>query len=206
MKNKLFILLALLSLYSCRNYESKEYITIENGAINDIIRQLINYDDMVKWNDFDTTNTKILLTSTLGTDIMNIDEPEDFDRYFNINRIKDSEMEYYKKLYSKMIKNHKKEREAFAPLTKGKLKERIFDYQFEYSNLQIELIPEYSELKENEYGFLYISRIIFNRCFDKGYLSYAFWCGEGCYWSGNIEIIKVNGKWEMSEEFSGRIA
>ena len=206
MKNKLFILLALLSLYSCRNYESKEYITIENGAINDIIRQLINYDDMVKWNDFDTTNTKILLTSTLGTDIMNIDEPEDFDRYFNVNRIKDSEMEYYKKLYSEMIKNHKKEREAFAPLTKGKLKERIFDYQLEYPNLQIELIPEYSELKENEYGFLYISRIIFNRCFDKGYLSYAFWCGEDCYWSGNIEIIKVNGKWEMSEEFSGRIA
>jgi len=206
MKNKLFILLALLSLYSCRNYESKEYITIENGAINDIIRQLINYDDMVKWNDFDTTNTKILLTSTLGTDIMNIDEPGDFDRYFNINRIKDSEMEYYKKLYSEMVKNHKKEREAFAPLTKGKLKERIFDYQFEYSNLQIELIPDCSELKENEYGFLYISRIIFNRCFDKGYLSYEFWCGEDCYWSGNIEIIKVNGKWEMSEEFSGSIA
>ena len=233
MINRIFILLAFFTLYSCRNYESKKYITIENDAINDIIRQLINYDYLIKMNDFDTTNIKILLTSSLGTDIVSINEPSRMEWVWtHVNGVKlpDTVIKAKEKRYEEAFKKYRRQESLFAPLQNGKLKKRIFDYQFEYSNLQVELIPECpdkfeelkqseyydtfsrwlyskcSELKENEYGFLYISRIIFNRCFDKGYLSYEFWCGEGCWWTGNIEIIKVNGKWEVSREFSGEIA
>ena len=232
MINKIFILLIFSSLYSCRNYDSKKYITHENEAIKDVIHYLISYDEMVKMNNLDTTYTKILLTSSLGTDLIGeIHEPEGFDRYFNVNLITDPEKEkYYKKLYDELCKKRKKMKKAYAPIVKGLLKKRILDYQFEYSNLQVELIPECpdkseelkqsgyyvsfspwlyskcSELKENEYGFLYISRIIFNRCFSKGYLAYEFWCGQGCGWTGGVEIVKINGKWEISEDFAMGIA
>ena len=230
MINKIFVLLVFSSLYSCRNYDSEKYITRENEAINDIIRQLIYYDEMVKMNNFDTTNTKILLTSSLGTEIYNMREPDGFIIAINGVRLPEPEIEERRKKYEENYKEYKKIQNLFAPLTKGKIKKRILDYKFEYSNLQVELIPECpdkseelkqseyydtfsswlysmcSELKENEYGFLYISRIIFNRCFDKGYLSFEFWCGQGCWWSGNIEIVKINGKWEISVEFAGGIA
>ena len=210
MVKRIFILIVFSSLYSCRNYDSEKYINHENEAINDIIVQLIKYDVMVEMNNFDTNHLKIFLISSLDTAIYNIYEPEEFERYYNVSKCTASEIEEYKKEYEEMCKKHKKEQKAFMPIKKGVLKKRILEYNFSYPNLQVELIPEcpekFEKLKQNEYGFLYISRIVFNRYFDKGYLAYSFFCGEGCYWSENIEIVKINGKWKISETFSGGIA
>ena len=210
MTNRLIVLFLVLStVYGCRNYDSERYINCENEAINDILRQLIDYDEMVKMNDFDTTRLTLLLISRLDTITYDIYEPDGYVISTNGVKLPDSEIKENKKDYEERLEKFKKEQRLFAPLKNGKFKQRILDYKFEYSNLQVELIPEFPnilELKQNEYGFLYISRIIFNRSIDKGFLSYSFLCGEGCYWAGNIEIIKINGKWEISEFFSGGIA
>ena len=207
---RIFILLVFSLLYSCRSYDSEKYISHENEAINDIIVQLIQYDKMVEMNYLDTNHLKIFLISSLDTAIYNIHVPREFERYYNVSKCTVSEIEEYKKIYEEMCKKHKKEQKAFMPIKKGVLKKRILEYKFSYPNLQVEIISEYpekfGELKQNEYGFLYISRIIFNKQFDKGYLSYDFWCGQGCWWSENIEIVKINGKWKISEAFSGGIA
>ena len=181
----------------------------ENEAINNVIHQLIKYDIIVELNQLDTNHLKIFLSSSLDTAIYPISEPVDFDRYFSVGNSTDAEIKAYKEQYDEYYKNRKKEQKEFAPFKKGKIKKRTLDYKFEYSNLQVKLIEypdKFEELKQNEYGFLYISRIVFNRHFDKGYLAYAFFCGEGCYWSENIEIVRVNGKWKISETFSGGIA
>ena len=207
MRNKILILFVFSLLCSCRNYESEKYIAKENEAINDIIPLLIKNDEIVKGNDFDTNNLKIFLISSLTAEIYNIYEPkarseEEIVLWYET----EEERTFYKERYKKF----EKEQKLFAPLINGVLKERILDYKFEYSNLKVELISDtiyfFTELKQNEYGRLAISRIIFNRSFDKGYLAYGFYCGEGCYWSNNIEIVKINGKWKISETFSGGIS
>ena len=209
MINRILILFVFSLLYSCRNYESEKYVTKENEAINDIIRQLIKYDVMVEINNLDTNQLKIFLISSLHTETFDIQEPQGFIVGVNGVGLSESEIEENRKIYEEKYKQFKKEQKLFTPLKNGVLKERKIDYKFEYSNLQVEFIErpdKFEELKQNEYGFLYISRIAFNRCFDKGYLTYSFFCGEGCYWSENIEIVKINGKWKISETFSGGIA
>jgi hypothetical protein len=37
-------------------------------------------------------------------------------------------------------------------------------------------------------------------------MSYSFYCGLGCAWNNNIEIVKINGSWEIAQNFSGGIA
>ena len=193
-KNKLFIALVFLSLCGCRNYESKEYIAIENEAINDIILQLIDYE-IIKTNHADTNHLKLFLFSSLDTMVYDIDESLLLESVYADDEVR------YERL--------KKELKKFAPFKEGKIKERTLDYKSEYSNMEVVLIP-YSlfgeEFRENELGYLWISRICFNRRFDKGYLQYGFFCGEGCLWKNNIEIVKMNGKWQISEYFSGGIA
>lgn len=209
MINKIFFLLVFLSFYSCRNYESEKYIINENKAINDIIPQLVNYDEMVKMNDLDTNHLVLFLISSLDTEIREIYEPRGFIISENGVKLPDAEINNGKRIYEEEYEKYEKEKRLFAPLQNGKLKKRILNYKFEYSNLQIELIsnsPSDFKLNQNEFGYLYISRIIFNRNFNKGYLSFSFFCGEACAWDNNIEIVKVNGKWKISECFSGGMA
>jgi len=208
MKNRIVILLVFSSLYGCRNYESDKYIIVENEAINDIIHQLIDYETIVK-NHLDTNHLKLFLISPLYVKGFDTYEIPCFSEYVDRSGLTDSEVKEYKEDYGKIYKRLKEEQKDFAPLIKGKFKERTLDYKFEYPNLQVELISEkylFNELKQNEMGYLSISRIIFNRSFDKGYLSYGVYCGEGCFWENNIEIIKINGKWKISKYFSGGIA
>ena len=87
------------------------------------------------------------------------------------------------------------------------------NYSFKSEKLNIELIKkekietlENFDTKKNEIGYLFISRIVFNRNFTKGYLYFNFICGDGCGWGENIEIKKINGKWKRTESFSGGIA
>jgi hypothetical protein len=80
-----------------------------------------------------------------------------------------------------------------------------------YSELPIDSITFTYEEYENSiqrpyYGCLEISRIIFNRRFDKGYVWYMFYCGEACVWAYIVEIVKINGKWKIGETLDGAIA
>jgi hypothetical protein len=34
-------------------------------------------------------------------------------------------------------------------------------------------------------------------------LHYDFICGDGCAWDYNIEIVKTDNKWKISDYFSG---
>ena len=75
-------------------------------------------------------------------------------------------------------------------------------------NIQLvdaETIQSFS-VDKNEFGYLAMSRILFNTDFTKGYMYYSFICGVGCAWDSNIEITKVNGQWKITEYYSGGIA
>jgi hypothetical protein len=206
MKNKIFIVFVFLSLYSCRNYESEKYIAIENEAINDILLQLTNYE-CIKNNDyFDTNHLKLFVFSSLDTTWIYDFYVPDFTEYYggiDANKLTDSEIKQFEELCEKF----KEERKLFKPLKNGKLKKRTLDYTFEHSNIEIEFIDSIScwEIKQNELGYLGISRILFNKRFDKGYLSYDLFCEDGSH-GGNIEIVKINGKWKINRHFSGWVA
>ena len=205
---KLFTIFAFISLfYGCRNYESEKYIAIENEAISDIIIQLTNYEWIKNDDDFDTNHLKLFLISSLFISGYEIYEIPTFTEYVNTSGLTDSEMKEYKEDYEKLYKRFKEEQKVFAPLIKGRLKERILDYKFEYSNVEVVFVDSIScwEIKQNELGYLDISRIIFNRRFDKGYLSYDLFFGDGSH-GGHIEIVKINNKWKVSRIFSEWVA
>ena len=210
MKNKILILFMLSSLYSCRNYESRRYMAKEDEAIDDIIFQLINSGERFEYFYFDSTiHSKIFLISLLDTILRDdISEPYGFTVSVNGVRLPESEIEEGRRIYEEGYRKYRAEYKLFAPLKNGLLKQRKLDYKFKHQNLQVELIIERSnnELKENEFGYLYLSRLIFNRCYTKGYLSYMLICGDACAWSGNIEIVKIKGKWIITKYFRGGFA
>lgn len=209
MINKLTIPWILISLVGCINYETEKYFDQENKAINDIIPQMIDYHEMVKMNSLDTLNLKLFLIATLDTQIYEIYKPDGYVVSENGNNLPDEEITERQKEYEEDLEKYKQELKLFSALKNGSVKRRILDYKFEYSTLKIELIPERPHelnLKQNEFGYLYVSRILFNRSYDTGYLSFSFYCGEGCAWDNNIEIVKINGRWKISRYFSGGIA
>lgn len=209
MINKISILIVLLTLCSCRNFDSDKYIDNENKAINDIIHQMINYQERVKMNKIDTNDLKLYIIRTLDIEICEIYEPEGFIISESGNKLPEKEIKDGKRIYEEELEKFNKEQKQFSPLKDGTLKKRILDYKFEFVDLEVELIsesPQEFNLNENEFGYLHISRIIFNKSFDKGYLSFSFYCGEGCFWTNNIEIIKADDKWKISKYLSGGIA
>ena len=58
--------------------------------------------------------------------------------------------------------------------------------------------------KNNEEGENIIEKIKNKKTL--GYVSFSFFCGEACYWSAVIEIMKVNGKRAENREIAGLIA
>jgi len=203
--NKVFLAVIILSAFSCRNYDSHKYISIENQAINDIIPEMIEFEEMVKMNNLDTTNLKLFIISSLDANTAWTEKPNGY--YIGLT---EKENQENKKEFERELKEYDKEEKLFAPLTNGTINKRNLNYDFENLNLKIELISESDiqsfRLKKNEFRYLSISRIIFNRAFSKGYLSFRFICGEACAWNNNIEISKSNGKWKISQYFSGGIA
>ncbi|WP_461637132.1 hypothetical protein [Labilibaculum euxinus] len=185
MIKKMTILILLSSLIGCMNYETEKYIDQENKAINEIIPQMIKYHEMVKMNNLDTLNLRLFLISTLDTQICEINKPDGFVISENGVKLPNEEIKEGQKEYEENIEKYKLEMRLFSALRNGTLNKRVLDYKFEYLTLKIELIPEQNldyKLKQNEFGYLKVSRIILNRKYDKGYLSFSFYCGEGCYW------------------------
>ena len=212
MKNRIVFFFMILSLSSCVNYNSENYINAENEAIKEIIPLLTDFKRMSKMNNKDIKKLKLYLISTLNTRISEIYDPK--GKYIisadGID-LSESEILENKTQNLKEIKRARNEKEIFADLIDGTIRERKLDYEFEYPNLKIELVSKNADinnnnLTKNEFGYLLISRIILNRNFDKGYLSYTFYCGSACVWAENIEIKKIDGKWKITEIFSGGIA
>lgn len=213
------ILVLIPVLIGCRDYNSDSYISIENKAINDIIFDMIEFESIMENNSFDTENLKLLLLSSLDTSISMIFLPERRGYTVSINNVRLSDEEIQKNKqkyieglgeYNESLNRYKNEKYLFSPIRDGTMKPRILDFEFKKKAIKIELVPEskidFSNLKKNELGFLSISRIYFNRRFDRGYLSYGFFCGAGCAWDNNVEIIKLKGKWKIAKYYSGGIA
>lgn len=186
MKVSLILICISLLCISCTDYDSEKYIQTENQALQDIMLELIDFDFMSKGRSTNFHKLNLYLNATLDTIIVPYSEP-----YVN-----------------EEFKKYREERISFIAFETGRIKKRKLHHIFEYPNLEVKLVTDIDRkpLDIQEMGYLYISRIVFNNSYDKGYLSYSYFCGEACFWNNNIKIIKVNGTWKVSEEFSGGIA
>ena len=203
----------VLFFSSCQNYESEKYFKMENEAIQDVILQMTKFEELKELNNYENGKLKLYILSKLDTFTSREIKPIGYDIGLNGINFSEERIEENKKDFEENLKKYEKEEDLFADLRKGKIKPRDLNYIFKNNKLKIELIEsekfeklENFETKENEIGYLLISRIIFNRNFTKGYLHFVFICGVGCAWDSNIEIKKVNGKWKITEYFSGGVA
>jgi fructose-specific phosphotransferase system component IIB len=204
--NKFIILIiTLFSIVSCQKQNSNTYINTENKAINDIILEMTKFDEMK--NVIDSKNKKLILyiDTVLDTTIAYTYKPEGFE--VSENELSIEEIEEAKLIFIQDSVKYEKEKNLFVDLKNNQLKKRALNYSFKNDQLEIKYFDgektEDFETNENEFGYLFISRIIFNEDYTKGYLHYDFICGDGCAWDYNIEIVKTNDKWKITEYFSG---
>lgn len=203
----------MFSFFSCQNYESEKYIKMENEAINDIILEMTEFEEMKKLNNWKNEKKILYVLSKLDTFTARTNKPNGFDIGLNGVNYSQERQKKNKKEFEESLEKYEKEENLFADFKNGKIKPRILNCFFENEKLKIHLIEKEKveklkgfETKENEFGYLFVSRIVFNRNFTKGYLHFLVICGGGCGWNNNIEIKKVNGKWKITEYFSGGVA
>jgi hypothetical protein len=209
MNRLITIVLIIFSLSSCQNYDSEKYIKIENEAIEDIILEMTNFEEMQNLNEWKNEKLKLYISSKLETTSEKIIKPTGYDISSNGIDYSKEKIAENKREFESNLAEYNRENQLFINLNNGKIEVRILNYTFFIEKLKIELIGEIEieklKIAENEFGQLYISRIIFNRNYTKGYLSFNFFCQDMCGWGENIEIIKNDGKWRISEHFSGWI-
>ncbi|CAA0144576.1 conserved hypothetical protein [Tenacibaculum maritimum] len=210
MKKILLIFLITISFFSCQNYESNKYIENENIAINDLILEMIKFDEIVKLNNWENQKLKLYVFSKLDTITAYSIEPTGYDIGANGINYPIEKIEENKKRFENELERFEKEERLFAKLKKGKIKERNLNYNFtnekiDFEYINLEEIKDFNP-KKNEYGYLGISRIIFNSSYTVGYLHYGFFCGDLCAWDDNIKIEKINGKWKITERYSGGVS
>ncbi|WP_435263817.1 hypothetical protein [Tenacibaculum sp. nBUS_03] len=186
---------------------------MENEAINDIILEMTKFEEMKELNEFRKEKLKLYVLSTLDTITAYTIKPTGYDIGANGIDYSKERIEKNKNKFEKDLRQYEFEKKIFIDLKKGKIKTRELNNSIKNEKLNIELITrekidvlENFDTKKNEFGYLFISRIVFNRNFTKGYLRFDFICGDGCAWDSNIEIKRVNGKWKITEYFSGGIA
>lgn len=208
MKVSLILICISLLCISCTDYDSEKYIQTENQAIQDIMLELIDFDFMSKGRNTNSQKLNLYLSATLDTITATIYEPSGYTTAINGTSLPEKDIIEGKNIYKEDLKKYRKEKQLFKPFKKGRIKKRKLHHIFEYPNLEVKLVTDIDRkpLDIQEMGYLYISRVVFNNSYNKGYLSYFYFCGEACFWNNNIEIIKVNGTWKVSKEFSGGIA
>ena len=205
------ILIILLLFISCKDYNSQKYYNNEEIAIEDIIHEAIDFYKLVSMNNLDTSNLKLYLLSELGVkDMSQIYKPELKGNIvaINENKLTEDEILNNQKQDDIKLKKYEDEINLFSAFLNKKINNRIMEIDISFPNLEIELADsiELRKLNKNELGYLGFSRIVFNRTFTKGYLSYGFYCGEGCAWDNNIEITKIKDVWMITKYYSGGIA
>lgn len=209
MKYWQFIFVSFL-LFGCTGCESEKYVSEEEMAIEELFTEFIQLDEMLSINDYgDSIPTLYLISQLDNTDQVYQDTIETI--------IKEDSAGIYitRELSPKTVE----ENEMFEPLTSGDFNKRVLTNTVHHELLNIQMLPETEfqnehlgnivermEQDRRIFGYLYLTRIIFNRDYTVGYLGYAFFCGTGCYWDNNIEIRKEGGKWIISKHFSGGIA
>lgn len=183
---------------------------MENEAINDIILEMTKFEEMKNLNEWKDEKLKLYIVSKLDTTTTWTIKSTGFDIGANGIDYSKKRVKENKKEFEENLEEFEKEEELFADFKKGKIKPRNLNYSFENNKLNITYIePEKIinfDTKKNEFGYLFISRVIFNRAFTIGYLHFNFICGIGCAWDNSIKIKKVNGKWKITKYFSGGIA
>ena len=208
--NRFIIILIIFSFSACQNYDSEKYIKMENQAINDIILEMTEFKEMKKMNHWKNEKLKLYIISKLDTITSWTTKPDGYDIGANGIHYSKERIESNKKKFEQNLAKFEKEERQFSDLKKGKIKSRTINFPFKSNNLNIELIERKKinilGMKEDEFGYLSVSRIIFNSNYTKGYLHFEFICGDGCAWGHNIEIKKISGKWKITEYFSGGIA
>jgi hypothetical protein len=211
--NRFIIIALIFSFLGCQNYDNEEYIRMENIAINDIVLEMTKFEEMKNLNEPKIEKLKLYIVSKLDTTAAWTIKPNGYDIGANGIDYTKGRIEENKKEFEEKLEEFELEEKLFIEFKKGKIKARSLNYSFENEKLNIELIDKEIieklgsfQIKENEFGYLTISRIIFNSDFTKGYLHFDFICGVGCSWNNNIEIIKINGKWKITKYFSGGIA
>lgn len=189
----------LIFLFGCTNYESEKYILYENEVITEIIPDLLSLEHYQIPN---IENCSIFLIDELDNEIHK-SIPED------------TRLSVSREISPESIE----ERELFKPFINRRIKSRKLNTRINCNNLNLTLInlDDFQNRKRTEKPdtnmndsiseiYLILTRIAFNKTKEKGYLNYTVYCGEACFWTNNIEIKMVNGKWIISKLFSGSIA
>lgn len=209
MKYRLLILFSFL-IFGCRDYENQKYFSEEEEAIEELIAEFIQLDEMLSMNNYGDSIPILYVISQLDNKIQVYQDTTE-----TITK-EDSTGTYVTR---ELSPSTVEENELFEPLTSGDFNKRILAKSLQHDLLNIVMLPEtefqnehlgniVGRMEQNEgiYGYLYLTRIIFNRDYTVGYLGYAFFCGAGCAWNDNIEIRKEGGKWVISRYFSGGIS
>ena len=151
---------------------------------------MTKFDEMKdKFNPNDKKHI-LYVESVLDTTTAYTFKPEENFTEIEADELSKEEIEQIKLNFIQDSIKYEREKKLFLDLKNDKIKKRPLNYPFKSTN-------------ENEFGYLFISRIIFNEDYTKGYLHYDFICGDGCAWDYNIEIVKIDDKWKISEYFSG---
>jgi len=194
MKNSKYFFLAIVLIFiSCSRYNDLDYQAEENKAVIDIIPILVEADYMLSYNDYKTKRPILYLLKELSGYIDTT--------YINIDNIDKNDLKLIKSLVDGTIPDRQ-------------LNDTIFD---KYNNFIVNVLSKkdyekyhadnYPEkmTKDNNvvFGYLWISRFVFNRQLNKGYLNYTFFCGDACAWGATIEVKKVNNKWTKTRELIG---
>lgn len=206
----IILLLITFTFYSCQNYENEEYIKIENEAINDLILEITQFEQINRLKNKNRQKLKLYVISTLDTTTAFITKPNGYIIGENGVNFTEEKIEENKKEFEENLEKLDREQQLFSDFKRGKIKKRKLNYNLTNEELKIIIIDRENikslQIKENEFGYLFMSRIVFKNNFTTGYLSFGFFCGDGCAWNSNIEIKKVNGKWKISEYFSRGIS
>lgn len=206
MKTYIKLLFLSLTLFAtgCQNYESTLYLEEESKVICDIIPELVTLYSI----DSTAPRGILYVVNKQDTIIYKREKPRSIS--FNVESVESFEKNFAeeRKRYDKEFEEYEFEKDVFKPILNGKLQPRIFENcncpDIAISLIDIDKIKD--SFAKNEIGTLHLSRIVFNFNLDKGYLNYTFFCGEGCAWGGNVEIVKKNGTWIFVRELSGWIA
>ncbi len=205
---KYILILIILFLLGCTNFEGKKYISFENDVIKEIIPELLTLEHFAIR---DIENVSVFIVNELDNKIEVVGFVED-----EYNILPDEKLFFSRSEKEQMYNDEIK---LFKPFLKGKIKSRNLNAEINYTHLNVKQISleRFENRKTSDFynkinpgkvtkAYLKLTRIAFNRSRDLGYLNFTIFCGEGCFWKYNIEIKKVNEKWKVSRLFSGSIA
>ena len=191
----------------CKDYTSVEYITEEDKAIQQLIPEFTDLDNMFLGNQIEDNSVKLIIVSQLNTNIR-------FGDSLEKRIIKEESGNNHQQFEMVESASYKEETDLFIDFIDGSIQERKVDHKFTHPRLEIITKQEdkdnhfFNQVQSDStlFGCLWISRISFDNSFETGYLSYFFYCGQGCAWNNNIEIKKIDGQWIITRRFSGGIA